>query len=157
MKKLIAAAIAAAMIVPAVSTPAEARGKDRYERSEQHKRYDRRDRHDRHDRYERRYSKRDRYDRRHRYDRDHRYDRRDRYARRDYRDYRRYSNHHRWRRGDRFDRRYVRYYRPVYYRDYRRLYAPPRGYRWVRANDDALLIGITSGIVSAIVSNAFYR
>ncbi|WP_273544181.1 RcnB family protein [Croceicoccus gelatinilyticus] len=149
MKKLIAAAIAAAMIVPAVSTPAEARGKDRYERSDRHDRYERR--HDRRDRYERRYSKRDRYDRRHRYDR------RDRYARRDYRDYRRYSDRRHWRRGDRFDRRYVHHYRPVYYRDYRRLYAPPRGYRWVRANDDALLIGITSGIVSAIVSNAFYR
>ncbi len=53
---------------------------------------------------------------------------------------------------------YVRHYRPVYYTDYRhRLYAPPRGYHWVRADDDALLIGVTSGIVSAIVSNAFYR
>jgi len=133
MRKLIAMAIAATMLTPAVmAAPAEAR--DRYERK--HDRWhDRNDRH--HDRYDR-YSYRDR--------RDHYRDDRRRYHARD------------WRRGDRFDRRYVRYYRPVYYTDYRhRLYAPPRGYHWVRADDDALLIGITSGIVSAIVSNAFYR
>ncbi|AKM08872.1 RcnB family protein [Croceicoccus naphthovorans] len=148
MRKLIAAALAAAMIVPMTTAPAEARGKDRWEK---HDRYDRHDRHDR--RYRDRHASRDRYDRR--YDRRdrHRYRDRDRYVRYDRRDYRRS-----WRRGDRFDRRYVRTYRPVYYRDYRsRLYAPPRGYRWVRADNDALLIGITSGIVSAIVSNAFYR
>ncbi|MDR7103756.1 RcnB family protein [Croceicoccus sp. BE223] len=133
MKKLIAMAIAATMLTPAVmAEPAEAR--DRYERK--HDRW-----HDKHDRHHGRY---DRYSYRDR--RDHyRADRRRLYARD-------------WRRGERFDRRYVRYYRPVYYTDYRHsLYAPPRGYRWVRADDDALLIGITSGIVSAIVSNAFYR
>lgn len=134
MKKLIAMAIAATMLTPAVmAAPAEAR--DRYERK--HDRWH--DRHDRHDRYDR-YSYRDRGD-----------------HYRDRRDYRRYDSR-RWSRGDRFDRRYVRYYRPVYYTDYRHsLYAPPRGYRWVRADDDALLIGVTSGIVSAIVSNAFFR
>jgi Ni/Co efflux regulator RcnB len=133
MKKLIAMAIAATMLTPTLmAEPAEAR--DRYERK--HDRWH--DRHDdRHDRYDR-YSYRDR--------RDHYRDDRRRYYARD------------WRRGDRFDRRYVRYYRPVYYNDYRhRLYAPPRGYHWVRADNDALLIGVTSGIVSAIVSNAFYR
>lgn len=140
MKKLIAAALAAAMLTPVVAAPAQAKDRDRYERSHRHDKHDRYERHDR-----KRYSSRDRY--------------RDR---RDYRDRRAYRNHryaHRsWRRGDRFDRRYVRVYRPVRYYDYRsRLYAPPRGHRWVRADNDALLIGITSGIVSAIVSDAFYR
>ena len=39
-------------------------------------------------------------------------------------------------------------------RDYRRhhLHAPPRGYRWVRADNDYLLIGITSGIVASIIA-----
>ena len=38
--------------------------------------------------------------------------------------------------------------------DYRRyrLSAPPRGYRWVRADNDFLLIGITSGVISNIIS-----
>ncbi|MET0172381.1 MAG: RcnB family protein, partial [Agrobacterium vaccinii] len=40
-------------------------------------------------------------------------------------------------------------------RDYRRyrLNAPPRGYRWVRAdNNEFLLIGITSGLISSIIA-----
>jgi Ni/Co efflux regulator RcnB len=39
-------------------------------------------------------------------------------------------------------------------RDYRRyrLSAPPRGYRWVRADNDFLLIGTTSGVISNIIS-----
>jgi Ni/Co efflux regulator RcnB len=38
--------------------------------------------------------------------------------------------------------------------DYRRyrLAPPPRGYRWVRADNDFLLIGITSGIISSIIA-----
>ncbi len=39
-------------------------------------------------------------------------------------------------------------------RDYRRyrLSAPPRGYRWVRVDNDFLLVGVTSGIVSSIIA-----
>ncbi len=61
-----------------------------------------------------------------------------------------------WRKGQRFDRRYAQNYRVVDYRQYRqrRLYAPPRGYQWVRSGNDAVLIGVTSGIVSAVLSGA---
>ncbi|MBB3741194.1 Ni/Co efflux regulator RcnB [Rhizobium sp. BK591] len=38
--------------------------------------------------------------------------------------------------------------------DYRRyrLAPPPRGYRWVRADNDYLLISVTSGIISSIIT-----
>lgn len=38
--------------------------------------------------------------------------------------------------------------------DYRRyhLRAPPRGYRWVRVDNDYLLVGITSGIISSFIA-----
>ncbi|PDS74672.1 RcnB family protein [Rhizobium sp. L43] len=38
--------------------------------------------------------------------------------------------------------------------DYRRyrLAPPPRGYRWVRADNDYLLIGVTSGVISSIIA-----
>ncbi|ANL66394.1 hypothetical protein AMC82_CH02761 [Rhizobium phaseoli] len=37
--------------------------------------------------------------------------------------------------------------------DYRRyrLAPPPRGYRWVRADHDFLLIGVTSGVISNVI------
>ena len=64
-----------------------------------------------------------------------------------------------WAKGQRFDRRYARNYRVVDYRQYRnkRLYAPPRGYRWVRSGNDAVLVGVTSGIVSAVIAGAILR
>ena len=62
--------------------------------------------------------------------------------------------HHKWAKGQKFDRRYATNYRVLNYRDYRTLRAPPRGYRWVRSGNDAVLIGITSGIISAVVTNA---
>ena len=52
-------------------------------------------------------------------------------------------------------------YLPVQYRETRyyvtdwqtrRLYAPPRGYRWVRSdNDDFLLVAIASGVITNII------
>ncbi|MBY5567981.1 hypothetical protein HFO55_12100 [Rhizobium leguminosarum] len=38
--------------------------------------------------------------------------------------------------------------------DYRRyrLAPPPRGYRWVRADNEYLLIGVTSGVISSIIA-----
>jgi Ni/Co efflux regulator RcnB len=61
-----------------------------------------------------------------------------------YRDgYRRYGHHPRWERGH-------RYYGPTYVvRDYGyyRLRPPPRGYHWVRANNDYLLVAIATGII----------
>lgn len=53
------------------------------------------------------------------------------------------ARHHRWERGH-------RYYGPTYVvRDYRhyRLRPPPRGYHWVRANNDYLLVAIATGII----------
>jgi len=35
------------------------------------------------------------------------------------------------------------------------LHAAPRGYRWVRSGNDAVLVAITSGIIGALVANAF--
>lgn len=44
-------------------------------------------------------------------------------------------------------------YRRNVVRDYHHyhLRTPPRGYHWVRADDNYVLIGITSGIISALV------
>lgn len=58
-----------------------------------------------------------------------------------------------WKRGQRFDYRYARNYRQIDYRHYRGLKAPPRGYRYVQSGNDAVLIGITSGIVAAVFAN----
>ena len=39
-------------------------------------------------------------------------------------------------------------------RDYRRyrLSAPPRGYHWVKVDNDFLLVGVASGIISSIIA-----
>ncbi|MBB5710871.1 RcnB family protein [Sphingomonas xinjiangensis] len=58
-----------------------------------------------------------------------------------------------WHRGERFDNRYARNYRQIDYRQYRGLRAPPRGYRYVQSGNDAVLVGITSGIISAVFAN----
>ena len=67
-------------------------------------------------------------------------------------------NYHRWNRGQRFDARYAQNYRVVsnwqQYRG-RRLYSPPRGYHWVRAGNDAVLVAITGGLIGAVLSGAF--
>ena len=63
------------------------------------------------------------------------------------------NHYNQWKKGDRFDRNRATNYRVINSpRDYR-LYNAPRGYQWVRSGNDAVLIGITSGIVSAIMSN----
>lgn len=58
-----------------------------------------------------------------------------------------------WKRGQRFDSRFARNYRQIDYRHYRGLKAPPRGYRYVQSGNDAVLVGITSGIVAAVIAN----
>ncbi|MFL9841957.1 RcnB family protein [Sphingomonas sp. ST-64] len=58
-----------------------------------------------------------------------------------------------WKRGDRFDYRQARNYRQIDYRQYRGLKAPPRGYRYVQSGNDVVLVGITSGIVAAVLAN----
>ncbi|WP_420822126.1 RcnB family protein [Sphingomonas crusticola] len=59
-----------------------------------------------------------------------------------------------WRKGQRFDQRQARNYRQIDYRNYRGLRAPPRGYHYVQSGNDAVLVGITSGIIAAVVTNA---
>ena len=61
--------------------------------------------------------------------------------------------HRQWNRNDRLPVEYRR----VVVTDYRHhhLAPPPRGERWVRVDNDAVLVGITSGIIGAVVANAF--
>jgi len=60
-----------------------------------------------------------------------------------------------WRRGERFDYRRARNYRVITdYRGYR-LRTPPRGYHYVRSGNDAVLVGITSGVIAGIIAGAF--
>jgi Ni/Co efflux regulator RcnB len=64
----------------------------------------------------------------------------------------------RWARGQRFDRRYASNYQEIgnwqQYRG-RRLYAPPRGYHWVRSGNDAVLVAVTGGLIGAVLAGAF--
>jgi len=57
---------------------------------------------------------------------------------------------HRWAKGQKFDRRYAQNYRTVNYRQYH-LNAPPRGYQWVQSGNDAVLVGIASGLIGAVI------
>jgi len=53
-----------------------------------------------------------------------------------------------WRRGDRLPGYYRDHVRVIDYRGHRGLYAPPRGYHWVRDDrGDYLLVGITTGLI----------
>jgi len=65
-----------------------------------------------------------------------------------------HNSYRSWHKGDRFDRRYAQNYQVVDYRRYRGLKAPPRGYHYVRSGNDAVLVGVTSGIVAAVIANA---
>ena len=59
-----------------------------------------------------------------------------------------------WRKGQRFDSRYAQNYQVVDYRRYRGLRAPPHGYHYVRSGNDAVLVGITSGIIASVIAGA---
>ena len=59
-----------------------------------------------------------------------------------------------WRKGERFNQRNARNYQQVDYRKYRGLRAPPRGYRWVRSDNDAVLVAISSGVIASVIANA---
>lgn len=60
-----------------------------------------------------------------------------------------------WQRGQRLPRDY----RQVVVRDYRsyHLSPPPRGYQYVRVNNDVILTAVATGVIAAIVANAFYN
>ena len=59
---------------------------------------------------------------------------------------------HRWNKGHRMSAAERR--RMAEVRDYRRykLSAPPRGQRWVKVDNDFLLVGITSGVIASIIA-----
>lgn len=61
-----------------------------------------------------------------------------------------------WRKGERFDRSHARNYQEVDYRKYRGLRAPPRGYRWVRSDNDAVLVAITTGVIASVIAGAIH-
>ncbi|MDO7844347.1 RcnB family protein [Sphingomonas immobilis] len=64
----------------------------------------------------------------------------------------------RWNKGQRFDRRYAQNYREINdWRAYRgrHLYAPPRGYHWVRSGNDAVLVAVTGGLIASVLAGAF--
>ena len=67
------------------------------------------------------------------------------------------SGHRGWAKGQRFDRRYAQNYRELDYRQYRgrHLYAPPRGYHWVRSGNDAVLVALAGGLIGAVIGGAF--
>ena len=81
-----------------------------------------------------------------RFDRDHRNDRQGNWQRQDYR---------RWNRGDRFDYRQARNYRVISNPRHYHLRSAPRGYRWVQSGNDAVLIGIATGLVASVLAGAF--
>ncbi len=66
------------------------------------------------------------------------------------------QQHRNWRRGERFDHRQARNYRVI--NDYRarHLKAPPRGYRYVQSGNDAVLVGITTGLIAAVIAGAIH-
>jgi Ni/Co efflux regulator RcnB len=59
-----------------------------------------------------------------------------------------------WHKGDRFDRRQAHNYRVIANPRIYKLRPAPHGYRWVRSGNDAVLIGITSGIISSVIVNS---
>jgi Ni/Co efflux regulator RcnB len=135
MKKFILAALAATIVAtPVLAAP----DWGNHDRGRNEQRYDRHDRNDRHDRG----GRNDRYDR---HDRNDRFDRNDRRGRVEYRN---------WSRGQRFDSRYAYNYRVIDNPRYYRLHDAPRGYRWVRSGNDAVLVGITTGIIASVLANS---
>lgn len=155
MKRLFAATALALTLISGVVTTAQAdnRDRDRHDRRHDDRRHDDR----RHD--DRRYD-----DRRHD---DRRYDRRDwdRYYGFRHYDGRRYHRgyyvrpsgyyYRSWHYGDNLPRAY--YGRRYVVNDYYsyRLRQPPRGYHWVRVDNDVVLAAIASGVVVSAVYGIF--
>jgi len=54
----------------------------------------------------------------------------------------------------RFDSRYARNYRVISGPSRYHLRPAPRGYRWVQSGNDAVMVGITTGIIAAVLANA---
>ena len=140
MKRFFAATALALALISGVVTTAQADNRDRHERRHDHRDDHRDDRHDRRD-----------GDRHHgfRHHDGHRFS----YGR-----YVRPSGYHyrSWRYGDHLPRAY--YSRRYIVNDYYayRLRPPPRGYHWVRVDNDVVLAAIASGLVVQAVYGTFY-
>ena len=65
-----------------------------------------------------------------------------------------YGQNRRWARGQRFDSRYAQNYRVINNPRAYRLNDAPRGYRYVQSGNDAVLVGIASGVISAVLFGA---
>jgi len=64
--------------------------------------------------------------------------------------------HHAWHRGERLPAAYrTKVYVVNDYHVYR-LRQPPRGYHWVRVNNDVVLTAIATGVVLEVVNSLFY-
>jgi Ni/Co efflux regulator RcnB len=62
---------------------------------------------------------------------------------------------HKFSTGQRFERSRAVNYRRVDHREHARLSPPPRGYTWVRAGNDALLVRLSNNIVTRIVTDIY--
>jgi Ni/Co efflux regulator RcnB len=64
---------------------------------------------------------------------------------------------HAWHRGEIMPRHhYVDRYVVVEYRNYG-LQEPPHGYRWVRVDNDMVLVAIASGVIADVLLNVLYN
>ena len=64
------------------------------------------------------------------------------------------NQYRKWQKGQRFESRYAQNYRVISTPRQYRLRDAPRGYRWVQSGNDAVLIGITSGIIASVLAGA---
>lgn len=62
------------------------------------------------------------------------------------------KQYRKWAKGQRFDRRYAQSYRVVSNPRQYRLNTAPQGYQWVQSGNDAVLVGIASGIIASILT-----
>lgn len=60
---------------------------------------------------------------------------------------------HGWKKGDRFDSRRAPDYRVISNPRAHHLHDAPRGYRWVQSGNDAVLVGIATGLIAAVLAN----
>ena len=144
MKTLVTAALGVSMLTGAVAmaNPHDQRGDGQHSYRERERSNDRRDdRRDDHGRYE------------HRNDR--RFDSNARFRVGEY--HRPHGYQYRaWRQGDRLPSAYrKRVYVVNDYHSYR-LHQPPRGYHWVRVDNNVVLAAVATGVVLEVVSNLFY-
>ncbi len=138
MKKFILAALAASVVAtPVLAAPYDGNNNGRYEQQRHDERGNGNDRSN---------NDRGRYEQRGDSRQQNRWDRNDNRGpqRIEYR---------RWQKGQRFDNRYAYNYRVLSPRAYH-LREAPRGYRWVQSGNDAVMVGITTGLIAAVIAGA---